>query len=185
MDRICDCWVRRTLIKSYRLPHSKVGEEAQIKQRRTQRRTWRKKPKTFHKQAIAFVRALEARGPPFLRSSRAQISVSQIDDPLTRYALCDFSELMPCLAGEEALSLAEARLFYNSCLLDSLCSVLGRLQWRQFCDQLDTIAGPDSGLILIGCGLDCLQKQISAHVRVRPQSDAATARLETFGRYFL
>ena len=119
----------------------------------------------------------------FLQSSKAQISVSQLDDPLTKEIFYRFVDLLPCLAREEALSLAEARALYHSCLLDTLCSVLRRLQWRQFCNQLDVIAGDESLFILLGCNLDCLQKQISAWNRVLPISDAALARLETFGRY--
>lgn len=83
------------------------------------------------------------------------------------------------MAGEEALSLAEARALYQSCLLDTLCSVLRRIPWRQFCNQLDVIAGDESLFILLGCGFDCIQKQISAWNHVLPIS----ARLETFGRY--
>ena len=135
----------------------------------------------FYKQAKQFDKALEARGPPFLHSSKAEISVSQLDDPLTKEVFSRFADLLPCLAGEEALSLAEARSLYNNRILDTLCSMLSRVSWRQFCDQLDVT---DSSTIFLGCGLDCVLKQISAWTRVDGQQDAAVAMVETFGRYF-
>ena len=65
----------------------------------------------FRTQADQLVRALEGRGRPFLQSSRAEISVSQLEDSVTKdvfFRLADLPNLLS-LAGDGPLSLARAR----------------------------------------------------------------------------
>ena len=93
----------------------------------------------FHSRAAQLVTSLEARGRQFLQSSTADIPVSQLEDPLTAdtfYCLA----VLPTWLGlnkNKRFTLAEARSLYNSRVLDTLCSILSRLQWGQFCNQHD------------------------------------------------
>ena len=131
------------------------------------------------------VRALEARGRLCMRSSTAEISVSQFESLLTDDdVLCLFDELLGPLskAEEGPLSLAKARLLYNSSLNDALCSILKRLSWRQFSSQLDVLADPLSGFMLASYVLDCALGLLSPWRRVQGHN-RETASLEVFGRY--
>ena len=136
------------------------------------------------RQAAHFAKALEARGSPFLQSSTAAISVSQLEQPLTsRIFLHLTTELSNLLraAAEEPLSLAEARALYGCQLTDMLCSILGRLPWTDFCNDTDAIATHGKGFMLGGCAIDCLHGLLHTALRVQPDLD--TARLEIYGRY--
>ena len=138
----------------------------------------------FCRQAEQLVQALEARGGPFAQSSCAEISVSQLEDPLTTKAFRDLTDLPFILrvAGEAPLSLAEARTLYKSCLIDALCSVLRRLQWRCFCSRLDDLAALDRGFTTAGSALICIRELLESWHRIEPCSDEGTARPEIFGR---
>ena len=137
----------------------------------------------FKKQAEKRVRALEACGRPFWRSSRERISVAQFESPAARDALFDLSDLLNQLqlSGEGPLSLAQAQSLFNSCILDALCSVLTRLQWRQFGTDLDALANVNRGFIAAGRALDCVVQLLGACERVM-SSEAETAWRETHSR---
>ena len=88
----------------------------------------------FQRQAQQLITALEARGRHFLLGSEAKITVSQLEQEGTSDILYRLV-LLPKrlrLIGEQHLELAEARLMFNSPLLDTLCSVLKRVQWHNF-----------------------------------------------------
>ena len=138
----------------------------------------------FRRQAEQLVHALEACGPSFAQSSRAEISISQLEDPQTTEALRSLTALPYQLAVDRdaPLSLAEARTLYKSCLLDTLCSILNRLQWRHFCGQLDDLALRDRGFTSASFALACIRELLRSWNRVKRSSDAETARLESFGR---
>ena len=139
----------------------------------------------FKSQAEQLVKALEARGGPFQQLSKAAISVSQLEsNPVTKdifFRLADLPNLLN-LAGDGPLSLAHARILYSSAVLDTLCSILTRLQWKEFCAQLDCIAVYGKGFILCGAALDCIFELLHAGWRVTALGHADTARRETFGR---
>ena len=139
----------------------------------------------FSSQAEQLVSALEARGRSFERLSQAEITLSQLQHPLTRdaiYRLTDLPDLLH-LAGEEPLSLAEARAFYQSRILDALCSVLRRLQWTQFCKRLDALGTDGRALTVASRALDCMYELLHAGWRVHSSEDAECARQEAFSRY--
>ena len=143
----------------------------------------------FQIQGQELVRALEARGRHFLPASKARIPLSELEDPVTGDILFRLTDLPSRLhlAGDERLQLTEARILYKSAVLDALCSLLKRLQWRQFCTQLDRLARSDGSFVLVGRALDCLMVLLRAwrHVGpqgVRPSRDTCTAMSETFNR---
>ena len=132
------------------------------------------------------VRALEAQGRQFMRSSTAEISVSQFEDLLTDDdVLCLFDDLMGSLskADKGPLSLAEGRRLYDSQLLATLCSLLKRLNWRQFSSELDVLADPLRGFMLACYVFDCALGLLNSWRRIEPPN-AVIAKLEVFGRYF-
>lgn len=141
---------------------------------------------SFRTQVEQLVGALEAHGRPFSQTSQAVISISLLKDPLTLGAFTSLTDL-PFhlrLAGEEPLSLTEARGLYNSCLLDNLCSIVSRLEWEDF--QLDDLApSPESpcGFTAASSALSCIRELLHAWQRVQPSSDAEAAALESFSRY--
>ena len=117
-------------------------------------------------------------------ASCAEVSVSQLEQ---------YKDLFDCiidltvrlhLVGKVPLSLTEARALYQSCLLDMLCTVLGRLQWRQICDQLDALHLESRGCVLAGRALSCVAELFHAWCRVEfATEDRQIAQQETFGRY--
>lgn len=146
----------------------------------------------FRVEAEQLVKALEACGRSFLRASTAEISISEFDEPAAQEVLYRLTELPNALhmLGEEPLSLAEARTLFNSCLLDTLFSVVSRLQWQQYCSQLDLIAVCNSrgvpsmrGLVLADNALACITELLHAWERVPLFRGGDTARMETFSRY--
>ena len=141
----------------------------------------------FRSQGEQLVKDLEACGRPFLKASKAEISVSELEDDPVWEILNDLTALPTQLhlAGDKRLSFADAAVLYRSCILDTLCGVLTRLKWRQFRSQLDALATPGRGFILAGHALTCILELLRAWRRVLPHTDAETARLEVFGRYFL
>ena len=138
----------------------------------------------FRSQGDQLVKALEARGHLFQRSAKAEIPISQLEgNPVTKdifFRLADLPNLLN-LAGDGPLSLAHARILYSSCILDTLYSVLSRIEWKTFCTQLDSIAVYGKGFILCGAALDCIFELLHAGWRVVAGAD--TARRETFARY--
>ena len=139
----------------------------------------------FGRQAEQHVQALEARGRLFSQASEAGIPVSQLEDPRTLKAFRRLTELPSKLrlVGEEPLTLTEARALYDSCLLDTLCSILRRLQWTHFCTQLDDLALEGRGFSSAGSAMACIRHLLHSRHRVQPSSDAETAELEYVGRY--
>ena len=130
------------------------------------------------------VRALEARGRQFQCSSTAEISVSQFESLMTdEDVLRLFDKLLGPLSKAEGgpLRLAEARSLYDSQLLATLCSILKRLNWRQFSSQLDVLADPLRGFMLASYVFDCALGLLHSWRRVQPPSDAASK--EVFSRY--
>ena len=139
----------------------------------------------FRRRAVQLGRALEARGRPFAQSSQAEISISQLEDPLTTEAFSSLIELPFQLrvAKDAPLSLTEARTLYNSSLLDTLCRILNRLQWRHFCNHVDDLASRGRGFTSAGNALACIHELLRSWHRVQPSSDAEVARLESSGKY--
>ena len=140
----------------------------------------------FNGQVQQHVRALEECGSLFSQSSSADIPVSQLEHYQTNGAFHRLAYLpfQLHLTGDEPLSLTEARTLYNSDLLDTLCSILSRLSWKQLCNKLDDLIFVSGGFICACCALNCIHKLIEAWSRVKPSSNAETARRETFGRYY-
>lgn len=140
----------------------------------------------FRRLAVQLNSALETRGRPVLQSANAEISVEQFETLMTRAVserLKDLSVLLRMAGREtEPLGLTVARTLYSGCLQDTLCSVLERLQWRQFCTQADTIATEGRGCMLADCALDCIFEALYSWKQVQPSSDAETAKSEVFGR---
>ena len=127
--------------------------------------------------AAQLLRALEACGPPFLQSSTAAISVSQLEAYATRRAFLNLTTEMshPLRAADaEPLSLTEARALCNGRLTDALCSILSRLPWKDFCTNTDALATHGSGFMLSSCALDCLSELLFAAHRVQPNTDLAS-----------
>ena len=98
----------------------------------------------FCRLSVQLNSALKTRGGPILQSANAEISVKQFETLMT----WEVSERLKVLSAllrmayreKEPLSLTTARCLYSGCLQDTLCSVLARVQWRQFCTQV-SIAG--------------------------------------------
>ena len=138
----------------------------------------------FIRQAAHLAKTLEARGPAFSPSSTAAISVSQLEQPLTSrvflHLTTELSNLLRAVS-EEPLSLTEARALYGSQLTDTLCSILGRLPWKDFCNDTDSLTTHGKGFMLGGCAIDCLHGLLQTAHRVQQSNDAA--RLEIYGRY--
>ena len=141
----------------------------------------------FCRLSVQLNSALKTRGGPILHPANAEISVKQFETLITRDVskrLEDLSALLRMAhSGEEPLSLTVARTVYSGCLQDTLCSVLGRLQWRQFCTQADAIATNGRGCMLADCALDCVFEALSSWEHVQPSSDAETAKSDVFARY--
>ena len=140
----------------------------------------------FHDHVKQHVKALEDCGSLFSISSNADIPVSQLEHLPTNEAFHRLTSLPSQLrlAGDEPLSLTEARQLYSSSLLDTLCSIIERLQWQQLRDKLDELPTVGGAFVSAGCALNCIHKLLEAWSRVQPSSHAETARLETFGRYY-
>ena len=139
----------------------------------------------FRRSVEQRAKALEECGSHFSQSSGADISVSQIEHIPTNEAFHRLTNLpfQLRLIEDEPLSLTEARMLYDSCLLDLLCSILNRMQWTQLCNRLEDPIAAGSGFAAAGCALRCIQALLQAWSRVKPP-DAKVARLETFGRYY-
>ena len=135
---------------------------------------------SFRREAEHLIGALEARGRPFSQSSQAVISVSLLRNPLTLEAFKRLTDLplQLRLAGEEPLSLAQARILFNSSLIDTLVSVIKRLQWDGFFSQLHALHMHGTGFTAIGSALSCVCQLLHAWHRVLPPSDAQRAALE-------
>lgn len=139
---------------------------------------------TFQSQAAQLVSALEVRGRQYLPSSKAEISVSELEAHQDAFYRLTRLPNQLNLTGNEPLSLAEARVLYKSSTLDTLCSVLNRLPWNHFCTQLGTLVCHGRGFIIASSAFDCIYDLLRAYRRVQP-SDVAAARLEVFGRCIL
>ena len=140
---------------------------------------------SFRRQVEQLVRALEARGRPFSWSSQAAVTVSLLTNPLTLEAFKSLTDLPSelRLAGEEPLSLTQARAMFKSSLLDTLVSILSRVEWEDFSSQLDGLHMHGTGFTALGSALSCVCQLLHAWHRVQPPSDAQTAALESFNRY--
>ena len=140
----------------------------------------------FSVQAARLVGAWEACGRPFSLSSQDVIAIRQLNDPLPLEVFNSLAELpfQLRLAGEEPLSLAEARTLYDSIVLDTLCNVLSRLKWRGFCspNELTQLSRNGRGFAAVGSALVCIRELLHAWHCVQPACDAETASLESFGR---
>ena len=121
----------------------------------------------FSKQAAKLVSAIEAHGDLFLRASQADISVGQYEELLTEDILTPLTDL-PHMLVPEPLSLRQARWVYKAGLLDTLCSILSRLQWTGFCNELDALAVHGRGFTLANSGLDCMLAALILRWRVYP-----------------
>ena len=141
----------------------------------------------LRRQAAQLIKALEAHGHPFLQSSKADISVSQLEEPSVLSVLHRLTALphqLGLIREEPSLSLTKARTLYNSAILDTLClSLLSRLQWTQFCSLLDDIAASGKGMATASRASECVYELLRVWRRVQPASDADTSVLEIFGRY--
>ena len=140
----------------------------------------------LRREAAKLIKVLEARGHPFLQSSKADISVSELEEPSILNALQRLTAL-PYLLGfmgeGRSLSLTEAQGLYQSTILDTLCSVLSRLKWTDFCMQLHHIPANGRGFAHAGRCLDCVYELLAVWRRVQPPSDVEASQLEIFGRY--
>ena len=142
----------------------------------------------FQRESKQLVRALEARGRHFQPASEAKISVSQLEqegteDTVNRLALLP-KRLR--LLGERRLMLTEARMLFNSGIIDTLCSILKRLEWAQFCIQ-PPIATRQPAWDAMSRALDCIYALLGAWRRVGPlsfeaSSDWHTAKAEALPR---
>ena len=138
----------------------------------------------FCRHTEQLVEALGADRRLLALSSSAEISVSQLEAEKDIFSSITKLSSNLHLVVSLPLSLTEARALYASSLLDTLQKILSRLQWRQFCSQLDALAAEGRGLLLAGCALSCVVELFHAWHRVQPSSDAhKTAQLEAFGRY--
>ena len=137
----------------------------------------------LRKQAEQLVKEFEACDPSFLQSSSAKIPVRELEDPRKWVALGRITNLPKLLVGTRVtpLSLAEARALYSSCILDTLRSIVSRLQWEQYCSQPEKVAALGSGFAAAIRMLDCIQDLLSGWCRVQPLS--ATAKSEALSRY--
>ena len=143
---------------------------------------------SFRTQVEQLTGALEAHERSFCQASQAAIPVSLLKDSPTLEAFNSLTDLPFCLSltGEEPLSLTEARVLFNSALLDTLCSVLSRLEWETFdLEDLDATphhpSSPDTprGLTAVYVAVSCIRELLHAWQRVHPPDAAA---LESFGR---
>ena len=139
----------------------------------------------LRRQAAQLIKALEAHGHPFLQSSKADISVSQLEEPSVLnvlHRLMALPDQLGLTREELSLSLTEAQTLYRSAILDTLCSLLSRLQWTQFCSRLDELATSGKGILTASQASECVYELLRVWRRVEPPSNA-TAMLEVFGRY--
>ena len=82
----------------------------------------------FQSQVVELISALEARGRHFSQSSKAEISISELEAHRDAfYQLTLLPMHLHLTHGDEPLSLADARTLYRSGLIDVLCSILNRL----------------------------------------------------------
>ena len=137
----------------------------------------------FRTKAAQLVSALEARWRVFERSSKAEITVSQLKE--AHDALRHLFELPDVLqlGGEEPLSLTEAHALVDSSMLDMLHNILSRVQWRQFRSLSNDIVADKSAFATIGSALDSMWELLHACERVQPSCDFHAAASETFARY--
>ena len=127
---------------------------------------------------------MEAQGGQYSHASKAEISISEPGAHQDAfYRLTRLPNQLPWTCGDEPLSLAEAQTLYNSRLFDTLCSILKRLKWTYFCNDLHSLVCPRGGFLVAGSALDGIAALLGAYRRVQPPS--RHARLETFGRYWL
>lgn len=140
----------------------------------------------FSREVSQLVEALAQCGSQFLPSSRAGISIRELEYAFTAreavFRVTDLAKLLDS-ARAEPLSLTEARTLLSSPLLDMLCSILSRLEWMQFCTELEALESPMRGLFLVTSTLDCITELLRTWSRVQPVSDTMTAVKETFERY--
>ena len=136
----------------------------------------------FQSQVVEVISALEARGHQYSQSSKAEISISELEAHQDAfYRLTRLPHQLHLTCEDETLSLAEARLLYNSSLLDTLFSILYRVPWTYFCTDLHSLVCPRGGFLVAGSAFDCIYALLDAYRRVQPPSRHAS--LETFGRY--
>ena len=136
----------------------------------------------FLTQSAELVSALEARGRCFERTSKAAISVSQFEHPLTNDAICRIMDLLH-LVGQQPLSLSEARNLFSSSILDTFCSLLSRLQWKQFRTRLDALETEEGGFRLASLALHTTYEMLSAGWEVQSHSNAESQEAqEDFNR---
>ena len=141
----------------------------------------------YQRLSIQLNNALEARGRAVLQPSIAEVSVRQFKDLFTRDVserLKDLSALLR-MAGrhKEPLSLTMARAVYTGGLQDTLCSILGRLQWQSFCNEPELVAAKERGCMIAECALDCVFEALYCYKQVQPPAVVATAKSEVFDRY--
>ena len=140
----------------------------------------------YQRRAKLLTHALTACGVQFSQASKAEIPISELEQPQV-IAVCGQLAALQyqlSLTGEDPLSLTDARALFNSCVVDAMLSILSRLRWSQFCRQTDALAVLERGFRLAGIGLTCVQELLHACHRVVPPHDADVARTETFGRYY-
>lgn len=141
----------------------------------------------FRRLAVQLNGVLETRGRPLLQPGSAGISFRQFEQLFSRDVAERLEDLPVLLHGarreKDPLTLTEARTILNCCLLDTLCSVLEKLQWSQICSQSDAISKKRGCMMLADCALDCISEALFIYERVQPSSCVDTARAEAFGRY--
>ena len=98
----------------------------------------------FRRLAVQLNSVLETRGRPLLQSGSALILVSQFEQLFSGDAAERLRDLPVLLRGarreKDPLTLSEARTILNCCLLDTLCSMLEKLQWSQICSRSDAVS---------------------------------------------
>ena len=129
---------------------------------------------------------LETRGRGILQSGTVKISVSQFEELFTRDVSERLKDILALLrtahSSGEPLSLTEARSLYSGVLQDTLCKILGRLEWRSFCSQPEAIAKKLRGCMLAESALDCVFEALYSWRHVQPTSAADAAKSDVFNR---
>ena len=141
----------------------------------------------FRRLAVQLNSVLETRGRPLLQSGSALILVSQFEQLFSGDAAERLRDLPVLLRGarreKDPLTLSEARTILNCCLLDTLCSMLEKLQWSQICSRSDAVSRKRGCMMLADSALDCVYEALFTYECVQPSSHIEIARAEAFGRY--
>ena len=141
----------------------------------------------FRRFAVQLNGVLETRGRPLLQPGSAKISLRQFEQLFSGDVAERLRDLPVLLRGarraEDPLTLSEARTILSCCLLDTLCSVLEKLQWSQISSQSDSVSKKRGSMMLADCALDCLNEALFTYECVQPSSHIEIARAEAFGRY--